>query len=560
MQESGLILAAWQEELPDCPNRSFLLQGIADGFNIVDIGKISTPVETDNYHSATGAAADKVEKQIITELENGRYKIVDQKPIIVSALGAIPKKDSNKVRLIHDASRPDGLALNDFTTKDKFSYQSLQDAVDLIKPGMFMAKADLANAYRSVKIHPSNYMATGLKWRFSGHQHASYMVDTRLPYGSSKSPELFNQLTQAVRRMMAIRGYDVIAYLDDFLILAESYERCRKGLNTLLSLLRKLGFDINYSKLAGPAQRLVFLGILLDTIKMTLEIPPQKINELYKELLEFRALKKLTKLDIQRLVGRLNWVTQCIYGGRFHMRRLIDVSSRLRHPKHRVRMTRDMRDDIDFWLEFIPTFNGCMPMVESRPATPVSTDACLIAAGACYHGDWIYAPWTPETRDKDCINYKEVMALEPAALRWSEKWRNKKVFVHIDNMAAVAIINRGSCKQPMVMACLRRIFWLSAVFNFRLRAVYYPGIRNVLADAASRLHEPGGGPRLLSLLASMPHHYQQCVNSPPLITLWFQETGDAYSRLLYRGRRFLSVNKRLPLIQKRVTAPTETPI
>ena len=111
------------------------------------------------------------------------------------------------------------------------------------------------------------------------------------------------------------------------------------------------------------------------------------------------------------------------------------------------------------------------------------------------------------------------------------------MFVHIDNMAAVAIINRGSCKQPMVMACLRRIFWLSAVFCFRRRAVYYPGDRNVLADAASRLHEPGGGPRRLSLLASMPHQYQQCVNSPPLI----------------------SVNKRLPLIQKRVTAPTETP-
>ena len=73
-------------------------------------------------------------------------------------------------------------------------------------------------------------------------------------------------------------------------------------------------------------------------------------------------------------------------------------------------------------------------------ATPVSTDTCLIAAGACDHGDWIYAPWTSETRDKVCINYKEVMVVEPAALRWSEKWRNKQVFVHIDNIAAVAII------------------------------------------------------------------------------------------------------------------------
>ena len=31
----------------------------------------------------------------------------------------------------------------------------------------------------------------------------------------------------------------------------------------------------------------------------------------------------------------------------------------------------------------------------------------------------------------------------------------------------------------------------------------------MLADAASRLHEPGGGQRILSLLASMQHQYQQ---------------------------------------------------
>ena len=160
-----------------------------------------------------------------------------------------------------------------------------------------------------------------------------------------------------------------------------------------------------------------------------------------------------------------------------------------------------MRADINWWLLFLPTFNGCMPMVEERPACPVSIDACGLAAGAHYLGSWLYTPWEAEVRDNLHINHKEVLALEPAAAFWAPHWRNRKVYVHSDNQAAVAIINRGSSKHPAVMDSLRRVFWLSAIYNFRLRAVYYPGSSNFLADAVSRLHEPGGGPRLQALLS-----------------------------------------------------------
>ncbi|KAH3711798.1 hypothetical protein DPMN_071472, partial [Dreissena polymorpha] len=40
----------------------------------------------------------RTEAQILTEVENGHYKIVDEKPLIISALGAIPKSDSSKFR------------------------------------------------------------------------------------------------------------------------------------------------------------------------------------------------------------------------------------------------------------------------------------------------------------------------------------------------------------------------------------------------------------------------------------------------------------------------------
>lgn len=113
-----------------------------------------------------------VDKQILTELENGRYRIINKKSNIISAFGAISKKNSENVQLIHDASgRPAGHALNDFATTHHFKYQSVQDAVDLITPGCYFVKLDLANAYWCGKIHPSNYKATGLKWRFKGNSH-----------------------------------------------------------------------------------------------------------------------------------------------------------------------------------------------------------------------------------------------------------------------------------------------------------------------------------------------------------------------------------------------------
>ena len=186
------------------------------------------------------------------------------------------------------------------------------------------------------------------------------------------------------------------------------------------------------------------------------------------------------------------------YGGRFHVRRLLDVIARLKKPWHHARVTQAMIQDCQWWQSYMRYFNGSVNMVDPRPVTPVYIDSCNVGAGGTFNGDWFHAPWDaflPEAKDLH-INDKEVLALEPACLRWAPLWANRKVLIHSDNQVAVAQINRGSSRSPVVMAALRRIFWWSARFNFLLSCVYLPGVSNTLADAASRLHEPGGGARL----------------------------------------------------------------
>ena len=52
------------------------------------------------------------------------------------------------------------------------------------------------------------------------------------------------------------------------------------------------------------------------------------------------------------------------------------------------------------------------------------------------------------------------------------------------------MINKGTTGNPAVMQELRMLFWLSAIHNFHISAVYLERRSNCLADSAWRLHEP----------------------------------------------------------------------
>ena len=122
-----------------------------------------------NYKSATGDdVRDKVDKAIREEINRRNYIMTTEKPTIVSVLGAIPKPDSVKIRLIPDCSRPQHSNVNSYTATQRYSYMTVDKAVSLIKTNAYLAKIDLKSPNRHVPIPPSNYTATGLARRFRG--------------------------------------------------------------------------------------------------------------------------------------------------------------------------------------------------------------------------------------------------------------------------------------------------------------------------------------------------------------------------------------------------------
>ena len=151
-----------------------------------------------------------------------------------------------------------------YAESDKFSFQSLEDAIKLLGPHYYMAKIDLCHAYRTIPIHKSNFQATSLKWKFKGSHSPTYFVDTRLPFRGRRALGIFHRVSLSVRCMMAKRGFTaVVVYLDDFLVVGRTKAECLAAFECLLQLLQDLGFSISWHEIVEPTTWLIFLGIEL---------------------------------------------------------------------------------------------------------------------------------------------------------------------------------------------------------------------------------------------------------------------------------------------------------
>jgi hypothetical protein len=491
MCEMTKCMKRWEEELPETlASRGYILKGLAEGFQITDNSEDMDTCFRKNYRSAEqDISREIVEAQIQTEVSCGRYIICDEKPYVVSSLGAIPKKN-NKVRLIHDLSRPAG-GVNKLASDTSVSYSTIDDAVKMTKEGSYLAKLDLSTAYRSVPLHSDAFALTGIQWTFSGDSKMTYMYDCRLPFGAAKACSIFQTLSDAVVSIMKKRNYNVVSYIDDFLCVQDTYQECLDCYYCLVELLEGLGFVINFDKVDGPYQVMTFLGVSMDCAERTLSLPQDKLDA--TKLLIVRWLKKTKcqKKDLQSLIEHLNWAARVVYGGRTFMRDLISLLPRAREAHHFIRLNRAAKDNLKWWDAGLSIFHGFCPFITDVPLPSycLATDACGVGGGAHFFEDWLYVNWKvdcPEMCEMN-INVQELEMVHQAALRWADQWSGTHVLIRSDNASTVASINKGTSGSPEMLRVIQRLFWLSVEYNFKLTAKFLPGVDNILADRISRM-------------------------------------------------------------------------
>ena len=83
-------------------------------------------------------------------------------------------------------------------------------------------------------------------------------------------------------------------------------------------------------KTAGPASELEFLGIVLDTAKHEARLPHDKLKRLREELNGWTSKKSATLVQLQSLIGSLNFACKVIPPGRPFLQRIINLTISLK--------------------------------------------------------------------------------------------------------------------------------------------------------------------------------------------------------------------------------------
>jgi len=99
-------------------------------------------------------------------------------------------------------------------------------------------------------------------------------------------------------------------------------------------------------KLEGLTTSLSFLEIILDTKRMEIRLPTDKVTRINQLLTTWLAKKKATKRQILSLVGTLHHATKVIRPGRAFVARMYSTAARLHKIHFITQLNRSFQSDL----------------------------------------------------------------------------------------------------------------------------------------------------------------------------------------------------------------------
>ena len=245
-------------------------------------------------------------------------------PSKVSAAGLMRaiefRVTERKPRLVTDCTAS---GLNRCLSPWPFRLLSMAAVFQRIPPGGWMGTADVESGFFMLahKLWFQAYMGV--------LQDGVFMCRLRACFGCKVCPAMFSMLTaevvQTVQRMLdkmeltAQARAAIVVYIDDFIFAASTETACAEIGNTLRQYCKRVGIPLAEKKWQGPAQRVIVLGVVIDTLLSMASLPDDKLFSLLLLVELLLAAKNRGVLAprelVRKVAGKLSAAAGVIPGG-----------------------------------------------------------------------------------------------------------------------------------------------------------------------------------------------------------------------------------------------------
>ena len=443
---------------------------------------ISIPLQYSYNHRNMSKATTNICKVKVSEFLHSKIiKVVsphhDQ---YISHIFPVAKKTLGEYRIIFDLSE-----LNTFVRKIKFRMDSLEDIINLIRPGDWFVSIDLSDAYYCIAIHILSMPF--LTFVFLG----VYYQFTCLPQGLSSAPRIFTKVMRVVLSFLRKREVRIAAWIDDFLLAAPSRAVCQEHAFFTVRTFEELGFLPNIGKShLVPTQRLCHLGLVWDSVAYTVSVPPDKISTV-KHKSSVALSSRVTVRFLSSILGSIEYFRWGFPYAALHYRRLQRFVNACRARglsyDSSVSVSSEAKLDLTWWSQVGDTLPA-RPLGPFVASLELFCDASMTGWG-CWtsKGHETLGTWSAEEAGLH-INVLEFTCVLFGFRCFFRSSFNCSILIHTDSSTVVAYINNQGGTASRHLCDLSLELWDFCISrSLRISAVHIAGVENARADRLSRV-------------------------------------------------------------------------
>lgn len=172
----------------------------------------------------------------------------------------VPKKNGD-VRVCIDYRQ-----LNNITVPDAYPLPRIDDLLHEAKPSPYMTSLDLKAGYWQIQVRPEDQRKTAFVTPFGLYEFK------RMPFGLRNAPATFQRFIDRLRIQIDAQ---LLAYLDDLILMSPTFDRHLQDLEELFKLLRNNNVVVNKKKCRFCQEQVPYLGHIIT--RSGLQTDPAKV-------------------------------------------------------------------------------------------------------------------------------------------------------------------------------------------------------------------------------------------------------------------------------------------